>query len=102
MSVPTGVTASRVSTTWPIGLPFGVSQIVKTKFPLDFNPMGRFKQEDVDRLKALPLQTSFAWESFTKGKKIVVCGVGAAEFAGWTPIFGQEMDDSDLKQNSVQ
>jgi hypothetical protein len=81
---------------------FGVPQIVKTKFPLDFNPMGRFKQEDVDRLKALPLQTSFAWESFTKGKKIVVCGVGAAEFAGWTPIFGQEMDDSDLKQNSVQ
>ncbi len=81
---------------------FGVPQIVKTKFPLDFNPMGRLKQEDVDQLKALPLQTSFAWESFTKGKKIVVCGVGAAEFAGWTPIFGQEMDDSDLKQNSVQ
>jgi len=81
---------------------FGVPEIVKTKFPLDFNPMGTLKPEDVVRLKALPLQTSFAWESYAKGKKIVVCGVGAAEFANWTPVFGQEMEDGDLNQNSVQ
>ena len=81
---------------------FGVPQVVNTKFPLDFDPMGTLKPEEVTRLKALPLQTSFAWESFTKGKKIVVCGVGNANFAGWTPIFGQEMEDGDLNQNTVQ
>ena len=81
---------------------FDVPQPVKTKFPLDFNPMGTLKPEDVTALKALPLQTSLVWESLTKGKKIVVCGVGSAEFAGWTPIFGQEMEDGDLNQNSAQ
>jgi hypothetical protein len=81
---------------------FGVPQIVKTKFPLDFDPMGTRKPEEVAQLKALPLQISFAWESFTKGRKIVVCGVGGAEFAGWIPIFGQEMEDGDLNRNSVQ
>ena len=81
---------------------FDVPQAVKTKFPLDFDPMGTLKPETVTRLKAFPLQTSFVWESLAKGRKIVVCGVGSAEFADWTPVFGQEMDESDLNQNSVQ
>jgi hypothetical protein len=81
---------------------FGVPQIVKTKFPLDFDPMGTLKPETVTSLKALPAQTSFVWESFTKGKKIVVCGVGGAEFAQWTPIFCQEMEETDLNQNTAQ
>jgi hypothetical protein len=81
---------------------FDVPQTVKTKFPLDFDPMGKLKPEEVTRLKTLPLQTSFVWESLTKGKKIVVCGAGAADFVSWTPVFGQEMEDSDLNQNSEQ
>jgi hypothetical protein len=81
---------------------FDVPQTVKTKFPLDFDPMGKLKPEEVTRLKTLPLQTSFVWESLTKGKKIVVCGAGAADFLSWTPVFGQEMEDSDLNQNSEQ
>ncbi|MFA6102265.1 MAG: hypothetical protein WCV67_18690 [Victivallaceae bacterium] len=81
---------------------FDVPQAVKTKFPLDFDPMGTLKPETVTKLKAFPLQTSFVWESLAKGRKIVVCGVGSAEFADWTPVFGQEMDESDLNQNSVQ
>ena len=79
---------------------FDVPQAVETIFPLDFDPMGTLKPETVTRLKAQPLQTSFVWDSLTKGKKIVVCGVGSADFAGWTPIFGQEMEDSDLAQNT--
>lgn len=77
---------------------FAVPDIVKTKFALEYNPLGERKDSEVKQLKQLT-QNSFIWKSVNPGKTIVVCGLGGPDLAAWKPMFGQEMDDSDLQNN---
>lgn len=80
---------------------FAIPEIKPTKFQLDLNPLGETKETEVARLKQLT-QNTFIWPSVKPDKKIVVCGLGGPDLSGWKPIFGQEMDNTELQSNLVE